>query len=185
MIGRASSCIAVIAPWLAADAMPTRFSAGLATSATFRNVDVPVTTTSALIDSVSTASADADWTPGTDTERLSTLKLISRYVSSAVPAGTCSNRYAPLASVTAVRSVAPSTGAIITPGSDAPVWSDTTPDTVPVSCADPGEGIDSRRPARIATLQSLPRFRLLISIFRYGRTPRSDCTAHSGSRAPR
>ena len=60
MIGRASSCAAVIAPWLAADAMPTRFSAGFSTSAMFRNVAVPVTTTSAFSDSVSTTSAVTD-----------------------------------------------------------------------------------------------------------------------------
>ena len=57
MIGRASSCAAVMAPWLAAAAMPTRFSAGFSTSATLRNVLVPVTTTSAVNDSARVTSA--------------------------------------------------------------------------------------------------------------------------------
>ena len=55
--GRASSCAAVTAPWLAAAAIPTRFAAGSSTSATFRKLPAAVTMTSALSDSVSTTSA--------------------------------------------------------------------------------------------------------------------------------
>ncbi len=110
-----------MAPWLAADAMPTRFSAGFSTSATLRNVDVPVTTTSALNDSVNMASTATARPLAMDAVRRSTLKLRSRKVSSDVPAGTRSKRYAPASSLTAVSSVAPATSSMLTPGSTAPV----------------------------------------------------------------
>src|SRR5438105_4629476 len=48
MIGRTSSCRAVMAPWLADCAMPTRFLAGFSTSAKLANVRLPVTVTSAF-----------------------------------------------------------------------------------------------------------------------------------------
>ena len=92
MIGRASSCAAVTAPWLAAAAMPTRFAAGSSTSAMFRNVLAPVTMTSALSESVSTTSAFTDAPFVTLTDRRSTLKFRRRNVSSALPGGTASNR---------------------------------------------------------------------------------------------
>ena len=55
--GRASSCRAVMAPWLADCAMPTRFSAGRSTSARLVKVDLPVTVTSALSESCSVTSS--------------------------------------------------------------------------------------------------------------------------------
>ena len=48
MIGRVSSWRAVIAPWLADCAMPTRSCAGAGASARLVKVDLPVTVTSAL-----------------------------------------------------------------------------------------------------------------------------------------
>src|SRR2546422_11756951 len=86
--GRAPTCTAVTAPWLAADAIPTRFSAGFATSAMFRNVAGPGTTTSARSDNVMTTLAMTDPPGGTGTVRLRTVKIINRYVSSADPDGT-------------------------------------------------------------------------------------------------
>jgi hypothetical protein len=92
MIGRASSCFAVIAPWLAALAIPTRFSAGFSRSAILRNVRVPVTTTSAVSDTPSTASAVTVCPAATLTVRRTSVKLISLKVSSAGPGGTLSMR---------------------------------------------------------------------------------------------
>ena len=101
--------------------MPTRFAAGSSTSATFLKVLVPVTMTSALSDSVKVASAVTVAPAVTATVRRSTLKLRSRKVSSAVPAGTSSNRYAPAPSVVAVSSRAFTIRSIATPGRLAPV----------------------------------------------------------------
>ena len=88
MIGRPSSCAAVTAPWLAAAAMPMRLAAGSSTSATFRKVPAPVTTTSALSESIMTTSAVTDAPVVTPTGRRSTLKFSRRNVSSAFPGGT-------------------------------------------------------------------------------------------------
>ena len=119
MIGRVSSCAAVIAPWLAADAIPTRFSAGFSTSAMLRNVDVPVTMTSAFRASVNSAFTSAV-SPGVMlTVRRSTVKLINRNVSSAVPAVSPSKRYRPAASLTVVTDAPLTVSSIVTPGSNA------------------------------------------------------------------
>ncbi len=121
IIGRASSCLKVMAPWLAAAAMPTRFSAGFSTSAMLRKVDVPVTTTSAVSDSSRVESTVAVCPGASVIVRRCTVKLINRKLSCAGPAGTASNRYAPPASVVDVSVVAPDTRSIVTPGSAAPV----------------------------------------------------------------
>ena len=78
----------MIAPWLAALATPTRFSAGFSRSAMLRNVRVPVTTTSAVRESPSTASAVTVCPAVTFNVRRTMVKLISLKVSSAGPAGT-------------------------------------------------------------------------------------------------
>ena len=78
MIGRASSCRAVIAPWLADCAMPTRFSAGFSTSARLANVRLPVTVTSALSDRCRTTSTRTAAATTTSTSRRELAKLIRR-----------------------------------------------------------------------------------------------------------
>ena len=93
--GRTASCAAVMAPSLAADATPTRFSAGFSISARLRNVRGAVTTISALVATSMTALACTAAPDVTLTVRRTMLKLISRMVSSADPAGTLSNRYEP------------------------------------------------------------------------------------------
>ncbi len=90
--GRASSWRAVIAPWLADWAIPTRFSAGRSTSARLVNVDLPVTVTSAVSDSESTASPRTLPEGGTTISRRAAAKFTSRNASRAGPGGTASKR---------------------------------------------------------------------------------------------
>ena len=132
MMGRASSWAAVMAPTLAAVAMPTRFSRGFSRSAMLRNVRVPVTTTSAVSDSVNVAStASVSPAAGTVTSCRAVEKFTSRNVSVAGPACAPSMRYAPAASLTAVSTESPASRSTITPGSTPPVSSATTPATAP------------------------------------------------------
>ena len=126
----------MIAPWLAADAMPTRFSAGFSMSAMFRNVDVPVTTTSAL--ERQPAGRHRPSTSGrccTSTARRCSAKLIRRNVSSAEPVETRSSRNMPPLSLTVALSPSVVVSSMMTPGSGAPVSSVTRPTTVPACCA--------------------------------------------------
>ncbi len=80
MNGRASSCAAVIAPWLADCAMPTRLSVGFSTSARFANVRAPVTVTSALSARCKTASTVLAPASGTSISRLPPAKFSSEKV---------------------------------------------------------------------------------------------------------
>ena len=75
-----------------------------------------LTMTSALSDSDNTTSAVTGAPLATFTDRRSTLKLSRRNVSSALPGGTASNRYAPASSVVALSSFELTTRSIATPG---------------------------------------------------------------------
>ena len=90
--GRASSCRAVMAPWLADCATPTTLSAGRSTSARLVKVDLPVTVTSALSASCSVASIRSGPAPVTSISRRSAPKLIKEKDTTARPAGTPSKR---------------------------------------------------------------------------------------------
>ena len=135
MMGRASSCCAVMAPTLAALAMRTRFSAGFSRSAMLRNVRVPVTTTSAVSDSVSVAFAVSVRPAATVTSCRAVEKLTSLKVMVAGPAGASLKRYSPVPSVTAVNCPSTVSSSTRTPGSTPPVSSATTPATTPLLCA--------------------------------------------------
>ena len=90
--GRTASCAAVTAPSLPAEATPTRFSAGLSISARLRNVRGAVITMSALTDTSMTALAVTVPEDGTVTTLRTSLKLITRKISSACPSATPSKR---------------------------------------------------------------------------------------------
>ena len=97
----------MMAPTLAAEAIPTRFSAGSGRSAMYRKVRSAVTTTSAVNESTRTTSTVKTSPWATVSSRWALAKLISRKVRVAGPVGTRSMRHFPLSSVTEVNSAPP------------------------------------------------------------------------------
>ena len=129
------SCAAVMAPTLAAAAMPTRFSRGFSRSAMLRNVREPVTTTSAVSDRVSVTSTSSVSPGGTVTCRRAVEKFTSRNVSAAGPGGTPSMRYSPAGPLTVVSADSPVSSSTSTLGRTPPVSSVTLPATAPTLSA--------------------------------------------------
>jgi len=126
--GRSSSCFAVIAPWLAAWAIPTRSSAGFSTSARFVNVCFAVTVTSAFNAKCSTTSTRGVPLVPTTTSRRAGAKLINRHTSSYWPAGTRSKINPPLPSeMTSCGALELARSSIDAPGSGPPLSSRTEP----------------------------------------------------------
>ena len=133
-----------MAPTLAEVATPTRFSPGFSRSAMLRNVRVPVTTTSAVMPRVRTASTR--FSPAaTSRSRRSVEKFTSRNVRLAGPAPTASKRYVPAPSDVALRAPAAVRNSTEAPGSTAPVSSRTEPVTAPRSWAAAGTATSAKQ----------------------------------------